>query len=391
MRRWWKPLVTLTAAGTLLAGTATVQASATGGDKEWIAQTFPSGNARLQDAARVDVDTTWAVGWRQYGEGRQRSSGPVMFSHDDGTPDWREIPVPTGLSSVRTVTAGPAGSVWVAGSKPWGAESIPTAAFDGGWHVRQAPAPAGSWAAGFRGLAAIADNDVWAVGWWQPAEYLTFHGLIQHWDGSAWQQIQPPVIDSDYWTLSGVVATAADDIWASGTVGTEEGRRRPLLLHYDGDAWARVAAPDVEGINGEFYDLAATGPDDVWAVGTEETVGGQGEDRGLIAHFDGNRWTKVDSGTRPGGWHAVSTGPSGVAVVGTRFLAHKGTYEPIGMTRTDTGWQTMLLPAGDGPEGRSPTAVVSAGRTLTVVGMAPQGEAENGEPVPPMPFALSRG
>jgi hypothetical protein len=385
----WKPLVTLSAAGTLLAGPATVQASAEGEARGWVEQTFPAGNARLRDAARVDGNTTWAVGSRRYGEGRQSYTEPVMFSHDDGASDWREIAVPEDVPEVRTLTTGPAGSVWVAGSKPSiGAETIPTARFDGSWHVRQAPAPAGSLAAGFTELAAVADDDVWAVGWWQPGDYLTFYGLIQHWDGTAWQRIQPPAVDSDYWTLSSVVATAADDIWAAGSVGTPEGRVRPLLLHYDGDTWTRVHAPELEGRYGEFSDLVATGPDDVWAVGTEE-AGAPAEERGLIAHFDGNRWTRADTATGADRWHAASAGPSGVVVVGTR--SRNGVDEPIGLTRTDTGWHPMRLPTGDGPAGRIPVAVVTADRTLTVLGFTPQGETDSGEPLPPQPFAVSRG
>ena len=383
-------LTAVVTAGMLLAAAPGAGQAATGyGRDTWAQDAFPVGNARPMDAARVDGDTTWAVGSRKFGEGRQSYSRPVIFSHDDDSSEWAELPVPDGLSSVRSVTAGPAGTTWLAGSRPPAGDGIPTAWHDaGGWHVRDAPVPDGSLAAGFNALATVAVDEVWAVGWRQPADFLTFHGLIERWDGTNWHQVEPPVIDSDYWTLSDVVATGRDDIWATGAVGTPEGRPRPLLLHYDGRAWTRVQAPALDGRYGELAGLAAAGPNDVWAVGTEE-IGAPAKDHGLVAHFDGHSWTRVNAGAGPGRWQAITAGPAGVAAVGTAYA--DGLYRPVGVQRTrGGGWKPLYLPAGDGVQGRAPVSVVSTGRGLTVVGYEPQGESESGQPLPPTPFALTR-
>jgi len=67
-----------------------------GGVRGMDPETFPAGNARLTDAARVDADTTWAVGSRVYGKAgggtAARWSSPVTTPRPTG----RRYPCPTG-------------------------------------------------------------------------------------------------------------------------------------------------------------------------------------------------------------------------------------------------------------------------------------------------------
>src|SRR5882757_9273240 len=183
-------LAVLAVAGTLLVATP-AQGQAAGppvraGEAQpadWTEEAFPAGNARLYDAARVDADTTWAVGSRAYGEGRQRYSGPVIFSRDDDSRSWTDVPVPDGYSGTSAVAADPAGNIWVAGSNSPDDKGIPTARRDAtGWDVLpEAPVPEGTLSAGFAHLAPVADDDVWAAGYRQPEGILTFDAMIGHW------------------------------------------------------------------------------------------------------------------------------------------------------------------------------------------------------------------
>lgn len=127
-------------------------------------------------------------------------------------------------------------------------------------------------------------GDVWAVSLWS----------VLHWNGRRWSkapnstQHEPgsgdPLLDVPLWSsddLSDVWGSGAADIWAVGKQGGgpyHDGY--PLLLHWDGRQWIRLAAPPGEGGLGAVWGTAA---DDVWAVGSH----------GLVLHFDGKAWSRV--------------------------------------------------------------------------------------------------
>lgn len=85
----------------------------------------------------------------------------------------------------------------------------------------------------------------------------------------------------------GVWGSAADDVWV---VGSELGNDRSVLLHWDGSRWSPTTMDwGVDG-QGALYGIGGTGPDDVWAVGGF----------GLTMHWDGAAWsvvTRYDSGS----------------------------------------------------------------------------------------------
>jgi hypothetical protein len=75
------------------------------------------------------------------------------------------------------------------------------------------------------------------------------------------------------------------------------------LIHWDGSAWAISPAPNI----GAIYDLAASGPNDAWAVGANG-----------ILHWDGTVWAAHPSQGPPGGTGVALSGPHDVwAVAGT--------------------------------------------------------------------------
>ncbi|RKE20435.1 DNA-directed RNA polymerase specialized sigma24 family protein [Streptomyces sp. TLI_171] len=162
---------------------------------------------------------------------------------------------------------------------------------------------------------------------------------------------------------------------------------RPLLLHYDGRAWSRVAAPDLDSRYGELTHLVAAGPGDIWAAGNENPDLSRHQ-QALVAHFDGRAWSHRDTGVELGTLNGLTRTPDGIAVVGV--VVENGVYRPTGAQLRRGGWESLDLPQGPTIGGRYPRGIVSIAGRLTVVGLDSRGEAADGEPVPPLPFSLRR-
>jgi hypothetical protein len=110
------------------------------------------------------------------------------------------------------------------------------------------------------------------------------------WDGTEWRYEPNPLKGGDtplapnghvtaLWS-----ATAGGDLWA---VGWEEGGIGfdgwPLVLRRHAGHWTKSPAPRTEG---QLRGLWGDGDDDIWAVGS----------KGLILHWNGNSWSKEESG-----------------------------------------------------------------------------------------------
>uniref|UniRef100_A0AAU2JWA5 Secreted protein n=1 Tax=Streptomyces sp. NBC_00049 TaxID=2903617 RepID=A0AAU2JWA5_9ACTN len=349
----------------------------------WITEEFPAGEARLLDAERIDADTTWAAGFRSSSEGKHQILRPVLFGREDSSHRWKRIPTPLDdiRSRINAIGASPEGDAWLVGDDDQDTHTIHTAHRDRtGWKLAPAPLPGSAVSGGLLGVAAVDRDDAWAVGWAQyGGPLVTFHGLIEHWDGGAWRQVATPAIDADYWSLWGITAIAPDDVWAAGAIGTPEGLR-PLLLHYDGTSWTRQSAPELDSLSAEFTAMASNGPNDVWAVGRVER-GADRSDHGLVAHFDGTRWSVVDAPVGQGRLYGVSVARDTVAVVGD-----ENRTKPMGARLRYGRWQALRLPEV-GTEATGAVGVVTTGRALTVVGLAVNAPVAGEEPRT-LPFAV---
>lgn len=159
------------------------------------------------------------------------------------------------------------------------------------WNIANSESP-GTVANELREVAAVADDDIWAVGLYQ--NNTIPRTLIEHYDGTAWTTIASPNVGNDYNVLEGVIAIAADDVWAVGSyIDANTGVERSLILHYDGTDWTVVASPNIgSGVN-RLFGLYAASPDDLWASGyacptdcyADHTA------QNLILHYDGTAWT----------------------------------------------------------------------------------------------------
>jgi hypothetical protein len=145
--------------------------------------------------------------------------------------------------------------------------------------------------------AGTSGSDVWAVGRYEVKAHYPTYPLAEHWNGTAWTSTPVPVpTGADDVRLNDVVSLGNGNAWAVGSTGTVAGLHTgTYVTHWDGTAWSVVPSPDpagtTSGVN-EFNGVAATGPNDLWAVGTDWT-GDQSGTSPLIAHWNGSAWSTV--------------------------------------------------------------------------------------------------
>src|SRR5262249_409024 len=142
-------------------------------------------------------------------------------------------------------------------------------------------------------IAAVSSNDVWAVGFSFPCNAL-LRPLIIHWDGTRWKAVQNPGLRrNDNSALNGIVALAADNIYAVGYQPAANGAVLTLIEHWDGSTWKVVPSPNANGTGNVLSSVSANSPNDIWAVGDQ--VAPNVAVKTLTLHFDGNQWTVVPS------------------------------------------------------------------------------------------------
>lgn len=222
------------------------------------------------------------------------------------------------------------------------ADSSDVAACDGLWQV--VPSFDHSQLSGeidsLNAVAAVSSTDQWAVGSWEhyPDAYH-FHPLVEHWDGTSagWTFVSSPdrPVDS---ALYGVAAVAADDVWAVG--GAVFSPYGSLVEHWDGAAWSVVAPATFPGI---LYGITALGPNNIWAVGTHDYPG-----RVLIEHWDGTSWTAISplvAGHYPGLLRSVTAvAPNDVWATGYYWGAGRVEYT-LTMHFNGHSWRTVSSPS----------------------------------------------
>ncbi len=255
------------------------------------------------------------------------------------------------------------------------------------WRYVPSPNP-GSYDISY-GVAAIATNDVWAVGFY--ANGSVGHTLAMHWDGSAWSVVSTPgtgflsrvagITTSDVWAVSnysngshsqtltehwngsswsivpspnqgsgnnglaGVVVVAANDVWSVGSYGPLTDTQT-LTEHWDGNIWSIVPSPNLGSGNNNLNEVKAVAANDVWAVGS---AGPQS----LTEHWSGSSWSIVAS---PNVGSSVNI-LQAVTVVAANDVWAVGDYANGGPMQTLVehwnGSVWSVIPSPNGPAGDS--------------------------------------
>ena len=202
-------------------------------------------------------------------------------------------------------------------------------------------------------VAGVATDDVWAVG-------DAGGPLIEHWDGAGWSISYRQRINA---VLRGVVAVAPDDVWAVGNLYSAP--QATLIMHWNGTTWSVVSSPNAGPYDNELWGIAAAGPDDIWAVGY--FVDGPATESSLVEHWDGQQWQVIPSPNPPGSPQNLLRGVSAGAA-NNAWAVGASDNSPVGeqlLTEHWDGAQWMLVP---GPSDLD-TAI---GMLYRVVTLAPQ-------------------
>ena len=134
-------------------------------------------------------------------------------------------------------------------------------------------------------VAVVSSFDAWAVG----ADEQS--ALILHWDGRAWRRVAAvPEVE-----LTALAVVSSDDVWAVGQSRTYASDP-PVTMHWNGVRWRRVSGPRDPGGQGPLSDVVALAPNDAWAVGHVYYLSRpwpQNQDRPLVEHWNGRKWSIV--------------------------------------------------------------------------------------------------
>ena len=139
------------------------------------------------------------------------------------------------------------------------------------------------------GVGVAAANDVWTVG--QAANGNTYNTLVERWNGAAWSIVPSPNVTGSSSVLTAISVVSANDIWAVGYSTDNNFDNHSLTMHWNGAAWSIVSSPTVD--DDILFSVDAVASNDVWAVGRSRPGGG--EDRTLTLHWNGSAWNIVPS------------------------------------------------------------------------------------------------
>lgn len=164
------------------------------------------------------------------------------------------------------------------------------------WSIIPSPQP-GNYENFLYGVATLSRSNVWAVGTQDNAKngfvqpQLT---LIEHWDGTRWSVVPSPNAKAFFNTLSGMAALAPNNIWAVGSQSALSGTGQTLIEHWDGTSWSIVPSPNVGSFDNILEGVNALAPDNIWTVGEDSN---NGVYRTLVEHWNGLQWSVVPSPT----------------------------------------------------------------------------------------------
>jgi hypothetical protein len=243
------------------------------------APSVPDYSNHLYAVAAISPADAWAVGASHRGTDLWRT----MALHWNGRV-WSIIDTPTvgTVSSLNDIAGVAEDDVWAVGETSTGRKGLGTSALAMHWdgtEWRLVDTGVRLTNATLNGVAAIASDDVWAVGSYSDASGTVNLPLAIHWDGADWNQVEVPG-EGQLWAVS---AASSREVWAVGSFGPQS-----LALGWYGESWARVPSPN-PGRSSVFYAVSASSGE-AWAAGSHIE---DGRDVPYIARWSGAEWSEV--------------------------------------------------------------------------------------------------
>src|SRR5581483_7401423 len=108
--------------------------------------------------------------------------------------------------------------------------------------------------------AVVTKGQLWAVG------ENGGTALIQRVDTEGARAVTTPKLPAEGSVLYSVAATSPNDVWAVGNQDDASGPSKTLIEHFNGKRWFVVSSPNGTNGYGELTAVAALSPNDVWAM-----------------------------------------------------------------------------------------------------------------------------
>ena len=215
----------------------------------------------------ITANDAWAVGTFRSGGIAQ-----TLVERWNGT-TWGVVQSPnagTGFNTLLGISAASATDIWAVGNYFSGATSRTLALHWNGtaWSVSTTP-NVGTQANYLSAVSARAGGDVWAVGYYFVSGSVS-QTLVEHWDGATWNVVASPNVGTGLNNLRGVAALAANDVWAVGYYCTGSCGSSPyqtLTEHWNGSTWNIVPSVNVGSGYNYLISVSPVGANNVWAVG----------------------------------------------------------------------------------------------------------------------------
>ena len=280
--------------------------------RAWRTVPLPKGND-LWSVAAVAPDDAWTVG--ALGDGSLARSH-ALIEHWDGM-RWSVVQLPRlPKSFLFGVSAAGPRSAWAVGAtyrsnragKLILSRTRPLLLHWDGASWSKQPLPWGRHELTLDRVVATGPSSVWVVSTGSEDDAAGSPSLIEHWNGTRWQNVPLPFGRSD--PLAGFGATGWNDAWAVGSYAqrgnTIAKYAHSLAAHWNGRSWRLTHIPIRGGDNNAVLtDVAAARPDDVWALGQSQHLHLLGNN-GLSAtgtatfleHWNGQEW-QLASGATP--------------------------------------------------------------------------------------------
>ncbi|MEV5749583.1 hypothetical protein AB0L00_17340 [Actinoallomurus sp. NPDC052308] len=267
---------------------------------------------------------------------------PSLMLRWDGR-TWRQAPVPD-LGRIEHVSASGPEDAWASadcGLLHWDGRGWSTVPF----------APTGAQQTATGAVKAVGPDEAWMVGGTYDNQTGVEHGIVQRWDGDQWHDVPLPGL-GDHFALKGVDARGSNDVWVAGTDYTDDDQRpeRLLLLHWDGGSWKRLPEPATDEWTKRVQTVRVLSTGDVWVGGwTKSTFSGDAIRNPLLMHWNGRAWASTPTPAGPGEVADLSADLSAdrrrLTAVGDTFSPGVSEYAMSVLRWTGERWTADGVPA----------------------------------------------
>jgi S-layer homology domain len=195
----------------------------------------------LSGVTAISPNDVWAVGARMSG-----GNVYTLVEHWDGT-SWSIIPslspgrYGNGLYGIAAISSR---DIWtvgdardIDGDSTEVSYTIVERWHGGAWALSPSVSP-DQWDNHLFSVSVISPASIWAVGAYGYASGQSGRTLAEHWDGSSWSVVTSPSPGTRDNALQGVAAISQNDVWAVGSYVNNGSTDKTLVEHYSGSGCA---------------------------------------------------------------------------------------------------------------------------------------------------------